>query len=164
MLLCPGCLRAGSLCAESLGHQSWSSNACHSCEAPGSPVLLWPLCDPSLPAGSGLQRPAAQGVPECHHALGNATPGCLQLPLAGPGSAREEREGVQVPRSWQAGKAGSLHPFTEGSFWGGSVCFILLFPSWGMRLCSFRGSRVCWVEQHTGLKSGFPAGHMCPCS
>lgn len=90
-------------------------------------MLLRPLCDPSnalLPAGSGLQRPAAQGIPECHHALGDATPGCLQLPLAGPGSAREEREGVQVQRSWQAGRVGSLHPFPVGSFWGGSVCFV----------------------------------------
>lgn len=120
---------------------------------------------PLLPAGSGLQRPAAQGVPECHHALGNAAPGCLQLPLAGPGSAREEREGVQVRRSRQAGKVGSLHPFTVGSFWGGSVCFIemaSLVPFLGVRLPSPMGDRgpcACWVEQGghgPGLRSGFP--------
>lgn len=101
---------------------------------------------PSLPAGSGLQCPSAQGIPECHHALGNATPGCLQLPLAGPGSAREEREGVQVQRSWQAGKAGSLHPFTVGSFWGGSfIEMASLVPFLGVRLSSSVGDRIMCV-------------------
>lgn len=60
-----------------------------------------------LPAGSRVQCPSAQGFPERYHAVGHATPGCLQLSLAGPGSAREERERVQVQWS-QAGVVRSV--------------------------------------------------------
>lgn len=49
-----------------------------------------------------------------------------------------------------AGRQGwSLHPFTAGSFWGGSVCFIevaSLVPFLGVRLASCMGdgeSRAC---------------------
>lgn len=55
------------------------------------PGLILPRS--TLP-GAGLQRPTAEGLSERHHALGHAPAGRLQLPLAGAGPSREEREGV----------------------------------------------------------------------
>lgn len=74
-----------------------------------------------LPAGSRVQCPSAQGFPERHHAVGHAAPGCLQLSLAGPGSAREEREGVQVRWS-QAGSLRSVPGSALGLLHAASSC------------------------------------------
>lgn len=46
--------------------------------------------------GPGVQRSPEESLPQCHHALGHAPTGRLQLALAGQGPAREERAGVQV--------------------------------------------------------------------
>lgn len=56
-------------------------------------LLTWdhaPFFHTRCRPGAGLQCQAAEGFPECHHALGHASSGCLQLPLAGAGPPWEE--------------------------------------------------------------------------
>lgn len=87
--------------------QRWARLPLGSCLQPEAPPRPSPPCAPSpssprsllshpIPTGpgAGLQRQAAEGLSQCHHALGHAPPGRLQLPLAGAGPSWEEREGV----------------------------------------------------------------------
>lgn len=64
---------------------------------PAAPVFLLPY--PSVYSfilGAGFQRSPAESLPQCYHALWNATSGCLHHSVACSGPPWQVRERVQV--------------------------------------------------------------------